>query len=44
VDTSNQYHIWVLKNPDMQFPVGWNERLTMSAEEAAKIGAKQRKL
>lgn len=27
VDTSNQYHLWVVPTPGMRFPFGWNQRL-----------------
>lgn len=27
VDTANQYHLWVLKDPTMRFPFGFSERL-----------------
>ena len=29
VDSANQYHLWVLKNPDMKFPFGFTERFTL---------------
>jgi hypothetical protein len=28
VDTANQYHLWVLADPEDRFPFGFNERLT----------------
>jgi hypothetical protein len=42
VDTANQYHLWVFERPDVRFPIGWNTRLTMTPEEVAGSGAKQR--
>lgn len=27
VDTSNQYHLWVLADPNMRFPFGYTDRL-----------------
>jgi hypothetical protein len=27
VDTANQYHLWVLTNPEERFPLGWTTRL-----------------
>jgi hypothetical protein len=39
VDTSNQYHIWVLANPDDRIPVGWTEGLKTNNESH---GSKQR--
>jgi hypothetical protein len=29
VDTSNQYHLWVVKDPTFRFPFGYNERLVI---------------
>lgn len=43
VDTANQYHLWVHKNPAFRFPVGWHEgRHVATSAEAAQAGAKQR--
>lgn len=42
VDEANQYHLWVLPEGE-QIPVGWNTRFVGDADEAAAIGAKQRK-
>jgi hypothetical protein len=44
VDTANQYHLWVLRDPNQKFPIGWNERLVQDTDDAAKVGAKQRGL
>lgn len=41
-DTANNYHLWVLVKPGMRFPFGFADRAVLSAEEAAKHGAKQR--
>jgi hypothetical protein len=41
VDTSNQYHLYVLKDKK-KFPFGFRDRLVGSPEEAAKFGAVQR--
>jgi hypothetical protein len=30
VDTSNQYHIWVMNDPTFRFPLGWNDRLVVA--------------
>lgn len=42
VDMANQYHLFVIKEPDMVFPFGFTERSTATPEEAASVGAKQR--
>jgi hypothetical protein len=42
VDTSNQYHLFVLADPATRFPFGWTSSLVSSAEDAAQLGAKQR--
>lgn len=39
VDTANQYHLWVLTDPDIVFPFGFMERLVA---EDSTYGAKQR--
>ena len=39
VDTSNQYHLWVLDNTDARFPFGFMERLV---GEISVHGSKQR--
>jgi len=39
VDTSNQFHIWVLADPELRFPVGWTEGLVSDTESH---GSKQR--
>jgi hypothetical protein len=42
IDTSNQFHLWALKNEE-KFDIGWNEGRTVgTVEEATVIGAKQR--
>jgi len=43
VDTSNQYHLWVMKDPMFKFPFGFKERMVGTPDEAAKVGAKQKK-
>ncbi len=43
VDEANQYHLWVLP-PGQRMPVGWDTRFVGDEDEAAAIGAKQRKL
>ncbi len=43
IDTANQYHLWVFKDPTYRLPLGFNEgRKTVDAATAEKIGAKQR--
>lgn len=43
VDTANQYHLWVFKDPNFRIPVGFNGgRKTIGAEQAQTFGAKQR--
>lgn len=44
VDTSNQYHLFVLKDSAIKFPFGYNKRLIFTPKEAERKGAKQRKL
>lgn len=39
VDTSNQYHLWVLADPLMRWPFGFTERLV---GESSSHGARQR--
>lgn len=34
VDTANQYHLWVLKDPSQRIPVGWTQRLVMDHDPA----------
>lgn len=41
-DTANNYHLWVLASPRARFPFGFLGRAVSGAEEAAKVGAKQR--
>lgn len=44
VDTSNQYHLWVIVVPGVRFPFGFEDGRTVgSPEAAASVGAKQRK-
>jgi hypothetical protein len=31
VDTANQFHIWVLADPKMRFPFGYDERLVLDS-------------
>jgi hypothetical protein len=43
VDTANQYHLWVFKDPTFRIPMGFNNgRKTMEPEHAERTGAKQR--
>jgi hypothetical protein len=42
VDTANQYHLWVLADPNKRFPMGWDQRLVEGPESAARVGAAQR--
>jgi hypothetical protein len=39
VDTANQYHLWVFKDPEMRIPVGWQKGLKNAISGG---GAKQR--
>ncbi len=44
-DSANQYHIWVLADPDARFPFGFMDRLVTGQDELAKrIGVTQRPL
>lgn len=43
VDSANQYHLWVIREPGIRFPFGFFDgRQVMGPEDAAKMGAKQR--
>lgn len=42
VDTSNQYHLWVINDPKFRFPFGFTERLVTDEFVAEVFGAKQR--
>ena len=42
VDTVNQYHLWVLKDPKARIPVGYNERLVYD-DLPEKSNTKQRR-
>lgn len=44
VDGANQYHLFVLKDPNLRFPFGYYQRNVSGPKEAEKEGAKQRKL
>lgn len=35
VDTSNQYHLWVVSDPAVRFPFGYGDRLVMDPTELA---------
>jgi hypothetical protein len=37
VDTSNQYHLFVVDQPGWRWPFGFNERLVMTQEEADEV-------
>lgn len=41
VDSSNQYHLWVLPE-GVEMPLGYHERLVLDPEQAVQQGAKQR--
>lgn len=42
-DTSNQYHLWVLREPGIVFPFGFAHRMVLDVDpETAAMGAKQR--
>jgi hypothetical protein len=42
VDAANQYHIWVVDDPDLALPIGWfGERMLGGAAAAAMVGAAQ---
>lgn len=42
VDMANQYHIWCFVDASLRIPMGWEDRMVGNAEEAEKVGAKQR--
>lgn len=43
VDTANQYHMFVFREPDAIWPFGFNERIVMDTPDLDKaLGAKQR--
>jgi hypothetical protein len=42
VDTSNQFHLWVLWDPELRLPFGYTDRLVTGVEDAEAIGARQR--
>jgi hypothetical protein len=43
IDGSNQYHLWIIDDPELAMPIGWfGERTLGTAEIAASIGARQR--
>ena len=42
VDEANQYHMYVLKDPELRFPFGFTQRMVSGAAEAAAVGGKQR--
>lgn len=43
VDSSNQYHLWVLTVPDLCFPFGYRTRdVVLDPKEAQAVGAIQR--
>lgn len=45
VDTSNQFHLWVMSDSRFRFPWGFDERMVTTPEETAELspGAVQRK-
>lgn len=40
-DSANQYHLFVFTDSDVRLPVGFPDRLVMTPEQAAQIGAVQ---
>jgi len=44
VDQANQFHLWALKDPTINFPFGFQERLVEGRKTAAEGGAVQRAL
>ena len=44
VDTVNQFHLWVIANPDNRVPVGWNDRLVVNEPPKRNGKGKQRPL
>lgn len=44
VDTANQYHLWVLRNPKRRFPIGFAERLVLDHGIGPDDGSVQRPL
>lgn len=42
VDMSNQYHLWVYRDSEHRMPIGFKNRGVGGADDAEKIGAKQR--
>jgi hypothetical protein len=42
VDTANQYHLWVFRDPTFRFPVGYNEGRMVDYTKAKEIGGDQR--
>ena len=44
VDQANQFHLWALKDPNINFPFGYKERLVVGRRAAAEGGAVQRSL
>jgi hypothetical protein len=37
VDTANQYHLWVLKDPEARFPWGFNQRVVSSESGGGSV-------
>jgi hypothetical protein len=44
LDSSNQYHLWAMRNPAFRFPVGFAHGETSSADVADAVGAAQRSM
>lgn len=44
VDTSNQYHLWVVNDPAFRWPWGYGDRLVMDHDDPMLGGAVQRRL
>ena len=44
VDEANQFHLWVVKDPERTFPFGYSRRLVVGRKMAEACGATQRPL
>lgn len=42
VDSSNQYHVWVIDEPTFRFPFGFNDRFIINKGGRVGTGARQR--
>ena len=44
IDAANQFHLWVMKDPEIRFPFGFHEgRHVGTCEAAEAMGARQRR-